>query len=407
MITEPLQSVGELVCLGDYLGAADALGHRWLGAGRLPERRGESDEEYGRLVMLCALLTMNLGVSRTERVQETVKDMLTTSIRLMPGQLEPKLWLGVVYFWTGEYVEAIDLANAILNEQTSDLNVEVGALLTRAISEMSLDQPERSMATLDQAAMLVDGTSPLVRGKFHLNRGVALRNLERTEAALAEYEAAAPLFEEARSARYEGAVLNNMAGIYTDQGKFIKAHVVAERAVSLFRTIRDGSHEAKAWDQIARIYIRERKYSNAVKPARNAVLLLSESGNEGWLAESLTTLGIALAGSGYDESMATLGRASELNAKLGNQSLSKRAARDLWQAIQAGHEVARELTEGFRPLEKIVVEHTLEKHNGSITPAAAELEIPRQTLDKRIRAYFPDLLKKKKTRIRRKSLFRR
>lgn len=391
MILTTLNTIGELLCLGDFLGAADLLGDEWPGPGVYPDRDGHDDISYARLLMSCAVLTINLGSIRLLNVQDVALDMLTESARLFGTSSEaltPRLWQGVAYFWRGEYHEAKALAQTILDEKAGGLEVEVGALLTQAIAEMGLGRGNESLATLDRVIPLLPGVSPMVQGKYYLNRGIAFRNLERQAEALIAYNKAGQLFEEVKSFRYEGAVVNNLAGIYTDQGRFIKAHVAADRAVSLFRKIRDKAHEAKAWDQIAKIYIKEKRFSLAVKPAQNAVALLADSDHEGWLAEALTTQGIALFRAGAQEGVAALNRAAKISERLGIPA--EATYNGLWDAIKQSKEVVTAL----RPMEEMVIERALDRHKGKVTKAARDLGITHQALEKKIKA-FPALQEKR------------
>lgn len=396
----------ELCCQGDFRGAIELLGDGWPGVAAHPRRGARDDIDYARLLMVCAVISMNVGAMSLRPTQNAAKNMLSQSARLFkdhPEAQSAKLWLGVAYLRCGENHEAIALASTLLAE-SPNMEVVFGATMTKAIGEMQLGNVAQCLTTLDDIKSLVDTVPPLVQGKYYLNRGMALRGLDRLDEALAAYELAGEMFQQAGSARYEAAVSNNAARVYSERGEFVKAHVAADRAASLLHKLQDRAHEAKAWDEIARIYLREGNLRLAARASQKAVDLLSGSDHEGWLAEALTTHGVVAARRGVVEALQALQRAAEISERVNNAHQAEIAYSEMWNVVKEG----KALIEVLRPVERLLIARALDKHDGSLTLAARSLGIRHQSLDFRIRTYFPDLMTKRKAPVhRRKSIMKR
>lgn len=394
ILTTSVESAMDLAQTGNFLSAVEVLGDRWPGLGVEPDRNGESDRDYARLLMVCGYLTLNIGALEMRPVQTFAKDMLSRAARLFggePGEQQARLWLGVAYLRCGENAEALALMDALLAERSADVDVTFSATLTKAVAYLALEDTQATENELALIEILVPAVLPISRGKFYLNQGMLHRQRNELDAALNDYALAADAFRDAASDRYEAAVENNRARIYTLQGRLHDAEAAAARALSLFQAIRDQAHEAKAWDELARIHEAQKDYSSMEDAAAHAVQLLSAGDHAGWLMEALVTHGRAcelLARQRFLEALA-IADAQESNPDP--------VTKAMWESVTAS-----------KATERVVYERLLGKHGGRISPAAHEIGCGHQMLQKRLENHFPDLLTQRRPKRRRhKSLMTR
>lgn len=402
------QTTEELCCHGEFAKASESLGASWRGVGVIPEREGRTDAEYANLLMMCGVLTINLGAIEQIHVQESAKDMLTRSAELAVGaqKVSARLWLGIAYIHCGEFNEAIALCDSVLADSPNS-EVKFSAVLTQAIAEQRLGHLDKAETLLTSIVPLLSDMTPLLQGKFWLQRGCLARQSGDPERAMDAYYNASIHFQEAPSLRWEAAASNNLAGVYTDLDRFLEAHIAAERAITLWRRIGDKGFEARTWDQIAKIHLKEGNFGKAERDSRRSVELLAESENQYWLAQSLITHGSALSHLATEQARRQLERAAELCEQVGNLHMAREAYTELWKIVTHAKELAANSRGAVSPVEHLVIEKLLEHHDGKVSTVAKELGIRHQSLDKMISTRFPDLLQKRKQpQVRRKSLFR-
>lgn len=395
-------TVLELCAIGDFYAAVEALGDRWRGPGQMPPRLSETDEAYAGVLLACGVLTIEFSAMGLLGKQEAGKNLLTRSARLFGDKPEAqiaKAWIGIAYLRCGEFREALDYADALLTENP-DLDVVLRATRTKAIALTGLGRLHDALEVINSARPLLDAAGPLIRGKFYLQIGVINRGLGRTDKALEAYDAASAYFEEAGSARYEGAVLNNLARIYSESGDYTRAHNSAERAITLFQRVRDKGHEGKAWDEQAQIFLKQNKPGAALRPAKKAVEILSQGDPKSWLAEALITHGTALMLNGIEEAKAQLNKAVSISEQIGSPQQAAQAHHLLWEIVGRAKGASRDIVESIRPIERCVFERTLTKHEGRVSGSASELGLRHGAFSKMLKRY-PDLHSKRRKPARR------
>lgn len=404
ILIDSARSALSLVQIGNYQDAIDSLGGKWRGVGVEPVREDETDVEYGHLLLACGALSVGLGAMAQTPIQAS-KDMLSRSVRLLgndPSAQEARLWLGNAYRWCDESHEAIALMDDLLEEQTADSNIVFQALSTKAVSQMALGDCDGAMRTLREMEPLLLIAPPLSVGKFYLNRGILRRMTGEYEEALIDYHAAGVAFQEAGSCRYEAAVENNCAGVYMDQGRLVNARAAAERAAGLFRALGDRAHEGKALDQLAQIAGRSGDFDVMASMSRRAITILSSGDNEGWLAEALTTHGVACGRLGLSRAQEHLSRALTICDRQGDSKRADQVTRLMWDVVLQAKRVVDELHAVISPLERSIFERLLEKHDGRISPVADELGLSHQAVQRKLNNHFPDLLAKRRQPWRRR-----
>lgn len=391
----------ELLRAGDYAAAVTELDDLWPGLGVKPSRNGQTDREYGLLLLACGLLSIRLGRAEQARSFEIAKDMLSESARLFTGEPEEcaaRLALGSAYSDAGEYREALAVADSVL-EMEADSEVAFGAHVLKAAALKHQKSFSEAWSSLEAAKPLAAAVLPIARGNFYVERGTLQRRLGNLNEAIEEYDQAEQCFLNARSLWHAAIVLNNLAGIYTDQEKFNLAHNSAGRAVALFRQSKDKAFEAKALDQTARIYLAQNKPAEAEPIARRAVTLLESGDNASWLAEALITHGKALMIMGTDLAKRQIERASEICNRIADHQQDAEAQ----EALSAIFKQSRSMRELLKSFEPSIIRYALRCYGNRIPPAAKLLGITRQALEDKV-SKMADITPTK--RRRRKSLFR-
>lgn len=400
LTTAHCNDVNKMLALGDFQRAVEALGDEWRGPGITPERGGHDPHTYASLLMICGVLSAEFGLMGS-RLQEKSKDMLSRSVRLFGDDLEgaqaARAWLGTAYDRCGDFNEALALADSILQSKDSNLEVMVTAAKSKSIALDGLGRPQQAFDSLAEMVITVKALSPLVQGKFYLQRGKVLRKLRRLDEALEDYDLAMECFYSAKSLRYEAVASNNIAGVYLDQDEFTRAHVLTEKAIRLFESVRDQNHEGMAWDQAAQIYRKEGKYHEAERAARTAVNLLERGDHLDFLAEALTTLGTVLVERAMS-AIEPLERAAAIYEQQGNLMHLEHVNALMWNAVvrmkKIGKDTSAAIHKAVRPFERRVIERTLAKHGGHVSPTAKELGMNHHGLREKIAQRFPELIDK-------------
>jgi tetratricopeptide (TPR) repeat protein len=401
--TQSIVNATRLAQRGDLLSAIAALDGVWLGVGVEPARDGETDREFAGILLACGILTIEVGRLESIPFQAAAKDLLSKSCRLFgsdPQSFEAQLWLANAYLWSGENREVVALTDSILRaDAPSEIVFSAGNLKGLACLNLGdLAASERSFSSVD---VLMETAPAVSRGKFYLNRGMLYRQTGRFDAAVADYEAAHAAFADAGNLRLRAAAQNNLAGAYTEMGRYSDAHVAAQSALLLFELLGDLSHEAKVWDQIAQIFVREDEFDEAARCSVRAVEILSTGDHEGWLAEALITHGIALSRASMKQAHESLRRALMICERQGDPKQAELATAAMWEIVKRSEALQEELRRTALPVERDVYERVLAAHAGRITPAAHELGYNHQALQWRLENYFPELLSERRPRRRR------
>lgn len=388
------------VALGDYGRAAETLGECWIGAGTLPERNGHNDHEYAVLVMLCGILTVEQGLTGG-RLQEQGKDMLSLSVRLfgddVSGGQMARAWLAIAYVRCGDFNESLLLCDDLLASKDSDLEITVCAAKTKAIALDGLGYPEKALEALDEIAVTVEAVTPLDQGKVHLQRGKLLRKLGQFDEALESYDLAIRNFREAKSLRYEASAANNMGAVYMYRGRFSQAHIFSQTAIRLFHEIGDQVHEGAALDMSAQISQKQGKFRDAERSAQKAIALLEQTDRSDYLAEAYTTLGSVLVEIEVGAAE-PFEKAANIYRETGNTVLLDSVNGQLWESVLRLKQIAEshraKVYESLRPIERLVIERVLDKHNWRVSPTAKELKLTPRGLSEKLKKHFPDLYAK-------------
>ncbi len=154
---------------------------------------------------------------------------------------------------------------------------------------------------LNEAARFVEASGAWTKGLFHLEFGIALKDLGISESrssyfekAQAHYREALPQFEQIGNRRYTAIVENNHGYLLLTLKKLDEAQIHLERSRKLFDEFGDSVRRAQVDETLAQLYIASEQYTLAQRSIRLAVETLETSGEEALLAEALTTHGLVM-----------------------------------------------------------------------------------------------------------------
>jgi tetratricopeptide (TPR) repeat protein len=282
----------------------------WRGIGTRPDI-AELHPSIAAEILLCAgILTGWIG-SRNEikEADEWARDLITESITLFQslGDLkkvaEARTEIAYCYWRAGALDEARIMFSEALQKLTIEGNTRANALLGLSVVEWSSSRFDEALKILtDNAPLFRKITNHSLRGFYHNQLALVLRNLatEETKAnyfqrAIKEYEEADHQFKLARNTVFRAHVKNNLGFLLYKLGRFRKAHEYLDHARRLTVNVRDKVRTAQVDETRAQAFIAERKYAQAEVAARHAVRSFEKAGRQCFLSEALITHGIALA----------------------------------------------------------------------------------------------------------------
>lgn len=379
-------SLQDLYRKADFAAIAERIG--WRVGGDMPSREGRSDLEYAEHLLWCGVAESNLAGFKVSGAQSRAKDMLSRSARLFGDDNRAhvaRAWLGWAYNWTGEFGEALTMAETVLAAPVTSRD-RFGALLLKAVVYCRQGLIALALAAILEMQPFYDDVDDLMKGRFHNQRGRVLKLMGERDRAIIDYDSAAQFFERAANLQGEGIAANNLSSIFLDAGRFIEAHNYAERACSLFHRLGDKTYEAKAWDQTALIYLAENNLKSAERAAKHAVSLVQGSDQSSTLAECLITHGTILARLGFDDAQRKLTQAIELCEHVGDTHQSKIAYSALTEMVRRGKDMARGILDCVKPVEVAAIRRAMELHHGKVSVACEDLGMSASGLKKRLEA---------------------
>src|SRR5829696_113462 len=322
----------ELIGKGQYEAAREALGELWQGTGRRPDLRGLGERAAAEVLLQAGALSGWLGSSKQSPVaQAAAKDLISESASVFEalGERErvaaARSDLALCYWREGAYDEARVLLTHAL-EDLSDTTQRAKVLLRLTSVEIVAGQYNAALDTLKGNAHLFDErVGHVILGSFHNNLAFALKQLGTTEGradyldrAIIEYTAAIYHQEQAGHERYAATNQNNLANLLRRLGRYRQAHEHLDRASAVLTRLKDAGLLAQVEDTRARVLIDEKRYAEAERAIAGAVQTLEAGGAVVYLAEALTTQGVAWSRLGkHDDSARALRRAARVAEEAG------------------------------------------------------------------------------------------
>lgn len=296
---------------GQYEAASDTLAELWQGVGRRPKLEGLNKLTATDLLLRAGSLSGWLGsAQQIEGAQEAAKDLISESItsfqslgelvRAAAAQSE----LGYCYWREGTYDNARIIYADALKKLTGKDDTELRAkiIIRCGLVEACCGRHNDALRMLTDATPLFEASvDHALKGKFHLALGGVLTVLGKSECrrdytdrAILEYTAAAYHFEQAGHIVYRAGAENNLGFLLYTIGRFADAHIHLNHARRLFLDLKDSGRIAQVDDVLARVLLAEGRPQIAARVIDGAVRTLSRGGEQGLLAEALTTQGRVL-----------------------------------------------------------------------------------------------------------------
>ncbi len=211
--------------------------------------------------------------------------------------------LAYCYWREGALDEARVIFKQSLNKLTAEGNTRARAILRLAIVEWSDSQYNEAFEILSDNSFLFNKiTNHAIKGAYHSQLAMVLRKLAPSEKStdhlkrvLKEYEEAYRQFKLAHNTVFRADIKNNLAYLLYKLSRYREAHAALEQARRLRTLVRDKTGIAQIDDTRAQVFIAQNKLKDAEAVAKGAVRVLERSGHQCLLADALVTHGIALA----------------------------------------------------------------------------------------------------------------
>jgi tetratricopeptide (TPR) repeat protein len=339
----------ELKEKGDYTGAQEVMRPLWKRVGEHPNTEGLHPSVAAEVLLCAGILTSLIG-SRDEikESNEWARDLLTESITYYESLHDVikiaaiRAELGYCYWRSGALEEARIVFTEALKKLTTEGNTRANAVFGLSVVEWSASRFKESLRILTENAPLFKKiTNHSLKGVYHMQVALALRNLAMPEnkalefrRVLQEYEEADRHFKIAQNKMFRAHVKNNISFVLRELSRFKEAHEYLNHARRLTVSIKNKVKTAQVDESRAQLLIAEGKYIKAESAARHAARVFDKSGHQCFLAEALTTQGIALARLGKTErAQFTIQRAIEIAYQAGSLNQAGIAALTLIEEI--------------------------------------------------------------------------
>ncbi len=330
----------EKVEIGDY-DAGCAVLAPWWKFGEWPNQVGLTREAAAELLLTAGSLTD--VVARAKRIvhgQRLAETLISGAIGLFDHiaestrAIEARIELGCCYFHQG----LLDIAHSTLQSCVANLtddNYEIwaGGIIRLAIVERHMGRLQAALELLEQLSTNEERLTPWTKGRFRTEMANTLKEIGEAEGrndffdfALSHYKEAAFQFEQLGNSRYAAAVENNRGCLLLTLERYCESRPHLLRARGLFEALSDTIGCAQVDETLAQLYLGSRDYEAAQAAIELAVNTLEGSGEDGLLAEALTTQGLILCRLGHrQEAKPILERARRVAERCGNQEGAGRA----------------------------------------------------------------------------------
>lgn len=278
--------------------------------------------------------------------QEHAKNLLSEAISILQSNSQDssdaQIRLALTYLREGSYEEC----RIVLDETVLSEELKAKEALIRAILHYRAGEPQLALLALNGAEALFDPIGGTLRGKFHLERGILLKDLRETDRAIIELQAATTYFEDADNQRFLLAVRVALAELLIDMDE-AQALENIDFALRSAKTLESKNTVASCSETKARILIKSGRLSEAKRAILDAVGIFRQGDEHSLHSEALVTQGRIWAKLGLDArpifdlalSEAELGDvfgvANACMAMLEELSLSVNEVRDLYNKADA------------------------------------------------------------------------
>ena len=197
----------------------------------------------------------------------------------------------------GDYGDVLKIVEPLLSRETDALSRFTACQLKACVHSERQEWVE-CVETLRVSGPLVDLMPADLRAKYHGQRALAHRNLNQTDAALLDYEAAREAAFEAGDEQILASVRNNLAAMYGHQKRLEEAILEADAAIRIALRLGDDINLGRYYDNKAQLMIAGKRYAEALTFSKKAMALLAShpAGREARFTYGLALIGV---GTGY------------------------------------------------------------------------------------------------------------
>ena len=296
----------ELKDRGDYIGAQEVMRPLWKRVGEHPNTEGLHPSVAAEVLLCAGILTSLIG-SRDEikEANEWARDLLTESITYYESLQDVikiaaiRAELGYCYWRAGALDEARIVFTEALKKLTTEGNTRANAVFGLSVVEWSASRFKESLRILTENAPLFKKiTNHSLKGVYHMQVALALRNLAMPEnraqefrRVLQEYEEADRHFKIAHNKMFRAHVKNNISYVLRELSRFKEAHEYLDHARRLTVSVKNKVKTAQVDESRAQLFIAEGKYVEAESAARHAAKIFDKSGHQSFLGRSTHNAG--------------------------------------------------------------------------------------------------------------------
>jgi tetratricopeptide (TPR) repeat protein len=343
---------------GRYEDALGLISDNWDGRDDLPDFEAMPQLEAAHLQLRYgALIGFHGHSSNISGSQARSKDLLTSALEVFSAAgdaesiTECENYIALAYWRTGEYREAETwIDHALAHEISPHSDVRLYSHIIKSLVLMETDKHEENVAYCRsvEETFRLEGDA-FLNGCFFANLGISLKDLGRTQDALANLDLAKAFQERSRHRPYLGTINNNLALLYKDVGRFHMAHFSVDKAIAIYRRIGDKAREGSSLETKSQVFLAEGNPGLAHTVIDRSIAMLRQSENLGYLAESiLHKAKIFLAQGNFADAVLNLLEAVEIAR---NQS-GEPAAREMIAEFKAALDTAQEASDKPRQMPK-------------------------------------------------------
>src|ERR1044072_3230734 len=294
----------------DFAGAQATMHRLWSGVGERPRVEWLHPAVAAEVLLCVGILTSWIGSKdQIKDAQETAKNLITESPTSFASMADvtriasARTEIAYCYWRTGELNEARSMLHEVLKKLTTERTTRARALLKLTTVECSAARYHVALDILNNnAALFQKITNHTVKGSYHTELAVILRNLATAEKrdeyfqqAVSEYKRADHEFKLARNTVFRAVVKNNVGFLLFKLSRYKAAHKYLDEARRLTATLKEKSRIAQIDESSAQVFLAQGKPKEAEAATRRAVSALEKAGHFCIMAEALITQGTALA----------------------------------------------------------------------------------------------------------------
>jgi tetratricopeptide (TPR) repeat protein len=282
----------------------------WQRLGERPDIAGLYPSVAAEVLLCVGILTGWMGSkNEIKEANDWARDLITESITFYESMSDIKkvaaarAELAYCYWRAGALDEARIMFAEALQKLTTEGNTRANALFGLSVVEWSASRYKEALRILtDNAPLFEKITNHTLKGSYYDQLAMVMRKLATPEnkatelrRVIDEYLEADRQFKLARNTVFRAHVKNNIGNALRELSRFKEAHEYLDHARRLTVRVKDKVKTAQVDESRAQLFIAERRFAEAEAAARHAARSFEKSGHHFFLAEALTTHGIALA----------------------------------------------------------------------------------------------------------------